>query len=151
MEIGCSIEDVQALLLGGHGDDMVPLPRLTSVHGIPVTDLLPDDKITACVERAKAGGGEVVKLMGTSAYYAPASGAISMAESFLKGQRRLIACAAYLQGEYGYKDLYMGVPILIGPKGLEKVVEVKLSAEEKAGLEKSAEAVRELIAAADKL
>ena len=95
MEIGCSVEDISALLLGGHGDDMVPLPRLTSVHGVPVTDLLPMDKITACVDRAKVGGGEIVKLMGTSAYYAPASGSVQMAEAIIKDKKRIIPSAAY--------------------------------------------------------
>jgi malate dehydrogenase len=118
---------------------------------VPVTQLIAKDKLDAMVKRTAGGGGEIVQLMGTSAYYAPAAGAISMAESYLRAQRRTIACAAYLEGEYGYKDLYIGVPVVIGGAGVEKVVDVKLSAEEKALLDKSAAAVRELIDAAAKL
>jgi len=145
MEIGCSIEDVQALLLGGHGDDMVPLPRLTSVHGIPVTDLLPQDKITACVERAKAGGGEVVKLMGTSAYYAPASGTIQMVEAIVKDKKRIIPSAVYCEGQFGAQGLFVGVPALLGAKGVEKVVEFKLDAEEQKLFDESASHVQDLV------
>jgi malate dehydrogenase len=148
---GVSVKDVNALVLGGHGDTMVPCLSYTTIKGVPVTKLLPKDKLDAMVKRTAGGGGEIVQLMGTSAYYAPASGAISMAESYLKAQRRVIACAAYLEGEYGYKDLYMGVPIVIGGEGMEKVVEIELSAEEKKMLETSANAVRELIQAAAKL
>ena len=113
--------------------------------------LLPEDTLNAIVERTRFGGGEIVKLMGTSAYYAPASGAIQIAESFLKGQDQLVACATYLEGEYGYKDLYLGVPVVIGGQGMQQVVKVELSDVEKAGLEKSAGAVRELIEASAKL
>jgi malate dehydrogenase len=148
---GCSVKDVNALVLGGHGDTMVPCLSYTTIKGVPVTQLIAKDKLDAMVKRTAGGGGEIVQLMGTSAYYAPAAGAISMAESYLKGQRRTIACAAYLQGEYGYKDLYIGVPVVIGPTGMEKVVEVELSAEEKGMLEASAKAVRELIEASAKL
>jgi malate dehydrogenase len=148
---GCSVKDVSALVLGGHGDTMVPCLSYTTIKSVPVAQLIPKDKLDAMIKRTASGGGEIVQLMGTSAYYAPAAGAISMAESYLKGQRRTIACAAYLQGEYGYKDLYIGVPIVIGPEGMEKVVEVQLSAEEKAMLETSAKAVRELIEASAKL
>ena len=148
---GCSVKDVNALVLGGHGDTMVPCLTYTTIKGVPVTQLIAKDKLDAMIKRTAGGGGEIVQLMGTSAYYAPAAGAISMAESYLKGQRRTIACAAFLQGEYGYKDLYIGVPIVIGPDGMEKVVEVQLSAEEKAMLEASAKAVRELIEASAKL
>jgi malate dehydrogenase len=149
--LGVSVKDVSALVLGGHGDTMVPCLSYTTVKGVPVTQLLPKEKLDAMVLRTRAGGGEIVQLMGTSAYYAPAAGAISMVESFLRDQRRTVACAAYLEGEYGYKDLYIGVPVIIGANGLEKVVEVTLSADEKKMLEASAEAVRELIAAAAKL
>jgi malate dehydrogenase len=148
---GVSVKDVNALVLGGHGDTMVPCLSYTTIKGVPVTKLLPKDKLDAMVKRTAQGGGEIVQLMGTSAYYAPASGAIAMAESYLKAQRRVIACAAYLEGEYGYKDLYIGVPIVIGGEGMEKVVEIELSAEEKKMLETSANAVRELIAASAKL
>jgi len=144
-EIGCSIEDVQALLLGGHGDDMVPLPRLTSVHGIPVSELLPADKITACVERAKAGGGEIVKLMGTSAYYAPASGSVQMAEAIIKDKKRIIPSAAYCDGQFGAKGLFVGVPALLGKGGVEKIVEFKLTKEEQALFNESASHVQDLV------
>src|SRR5690606_38665882 len=150
-EIGCSVEDVQALLLGGHGDDMVPLPRLTSVHGIPVTDLLPQEKITACVERAKAGGGEVVKLMGTSAWYAPASGTIQMVEAIVKDKKRIIPSAAYLDGEFGHKGLFVGVPALLGAGGVEKVVEFKLQPEEQKLFDESASHVEELVGVVKKM
>lgn len=144
-EIGCSIEDVQALLLGGHGDDMVPLPRLTSVHGIPVSELLPAEKIAACVERAKAGGGEIVKLMGTSAFYAPASGSIQMAEAIIKDKKRIIPSAAYCDGQFGAKGLFVGVPALLGKGGVEKIVEFKLTGDEQKLFDESASHVRDLV------
>jgi len=144
-EIGCSVEDVQALLLGGHGDDMVPLPRLTSVHGIPVTDLLPEDKITACVERAKVGGGEVVKLMGTSAWYAPASGTIQMVEAIVKDKKRIIPTAAYLDGQFGHSGLFVGAPALLGADGVERIVEFKLTADEQKLFDESASHVEDLV------
>lgn len=144
-EIGCSVEDVQALLLGGHGDDMVPLPRLTSVHGIPVTDMLSEEKINACVERAKVGGGEIVKLMGTSAYYAPASGTIQMVEAIVKDKKRIIPSAAYLNGEFGVSGYFVGVPALLGKGGVEKIVEFKLTADEQKLFEESASHVKELV------
>ncbi|MEM7629429.1 MAG: malate dehydrogenase [Planctomycetota bacterium] len=150
-EIGCSIEDVQALLLGGHGDDMVPLPRLTSVHGIPVTDLLSEHKITACVDRAKAGGGEVVKLMGTSAYYAPASGTIQMVEAIVKDKKRIIPSAVYLDGQFGHKGLFVGVPALLGAGGVEKVVEFKLTADEQKLFDESASHVEDLVGIVTKM
>ena len=149
--LGVSVKDVSALVLGGHGDTMVPCLTYTTVKGVPVTQLLPKDKLDAMVQRTRAGGGEIVQLMGTSAYFAPAAGAISMAESYLKDQHRTIACAAYLEGEYGFKDLYIGVPVSIGAEGIEKVIEISLSADEKKMLEASAAAVRELVAAAAKL
>jgi malate dehydrogenase len=144
-ELGVSVEDVQALLLGGHGDDMVPLPRLTSVHGIPVTDLLPQDKITACVERAKVGGGEIVKLMGTSAYYAPASGTIQMVEAIVRDKKRIIPSAVYCDGQFGAKGLFVGVPALLGKNGVEKVVEFKLDANEQKLFDESASHVQDLV------
>jgi malate dehydrogenase len=145
MEIGCSIEDVSALLLGGHGDDMVPLPRLTSVHGVPVTELLSQDKIDACVDRAKQGGGEVVKLMGTSAYYAPASGTIQMVEAIVKDKKRIIPTAAYLDGEFGCKGLFVGTPALLGAKGVEKVIDFKLTDDEQKLFDESASHVQDLV------
>ena len=148
---GVSTRDVNALVLGGHGDTMVPCLSYTTIKGIPVTQVLPKDKLDAMIKRTAGGGGEIVQLMGTSAFYAPASGAISMAESYLRGQRRVIASAAYLEGEYGYKDLYIGVPVVIGAEGLERVVEIKLSEDEKKALDASAKAVKELIEAASKL
>jgi malate dehydrogenase len=148
---GVSVRDVNALVLGGHGDTMVPCLSYTTIKGIPVTQVLPKDKLDAMIKRTAGGGGEIVQLMGTSAFYAPASGAISMAESYLRAQRRVIASAAYLEGEYGYKDLYIGVPVVIGAEGLERVVEIKLSEDEKKALDASAKAVKELIEAAAKL
>ena len=150
-EIGCSVEDVQALLLGGHGDDMVPLPRLTSVHGVPVTDLLTDEQITACVDRAKVGGGEVVKLMGTSAFYAPASGTIQMVEAIVKDKKRIIPSAAYLDGEFGKKGLFVGVPAVLGAGGVEKVVEFKLTADEQKLFDESASHVEDLVGIVTKM
>lgn len=145
MELGVSVEDVHGIVLGGHGDEMVPLPRHTSVAGIPVRELMAEDKLQAIIERTRKGGGELVSLMGRSAYYAPASASVSMVESILKDKKRVIACAVYLQGEYGYKDLFIGVPCVLGSKGMEKVVTMDLSAEEKAMLEKSASAVRSVV------
>ena len=144
-EIGCSIEDVQALLMGGHGDDMVPFPRLTSVHGIPVTDLLSQEKIDACVARAKTGGGEIVKLMGTSAFYAPASGSVQMAEAIIKDKKRIIPSAAYCDGHFGAKGIFVGVPAMLGAGGVEKVVEFKLTDGEQKLFNESASHVQDLV------
>lgn len=148
---GVSMQDVDTLVLGGHGDTMVPCLSYTTIRGIPAERFVAKAELEAIVKRTRDGGGEIVKLMGTSAYYAPATGAISMAEAYLRDQKRLIACAAYLEGEYGYRDLYLGVPIRIGGDGMEAVVEVALSADEKKMLDASAAAVRELIEAAAKL
>jgi malate dehydrogenase len=156
-ELGVSVEDVQGLLLGGHGDDMVPLPRLTSVNGIPVSDLLPAEKIQACVERAKGGGGEVVKLMGTSAYYAPASGAIDMAEAIVRDKKRVIPSAAYCEDEYGVapgqkgKGYFVGVPCVLGAKGVEKIITFKMTPEEKKFMDESVSHVKDLVAATRRL
>src|SRR5262252_8709162 len=150
-EAGVAVKDVRAMVLGGHGDTMVPVTSYCTVNGIPVKQLIAADKLAAIVERTRNGGGELVKLMGTSAFYAPASAAVAMAESYLKDLKRLVPCAAYLDGEYGYKDLYMGVPVIIGAGGAERVVAIELSADEKAMLDKSAAAVRELIEASQKL
>jgi malate dehydrogenase len=145
MELGVSVEDVHGIVLGGHGDEMVPLPRHTSVSGIPVRELIAEDKLQAIIERTRKGGGELVNLMSRSAYYAPASASVSMVESILKDKKRVIASACYLQGEYGYNDLFIGVPCVLGSKGLEKVIVMDLNDEEKAMLENSAKAVRSVV------
>ncbi|MFA9477887.1 malate dehydrogenase [Phycisphaerales bacterium AB-hyl4] len=145
MELGVSVEDIQALLLGGHGDDMVPLPRYTSVHGIPVQQLMSDEKINACVERAKVGGGEIVKLMGTSAYYAPASGVIQMVEAIVKDKKRIIPSAAYCDKEYGVGGYFVGVPALLGKDGVEKIIEIDLDGDEKKLMDESISHVKELV------
>jgi len=148
MELGVSVEDVHGIVLGGHGDTMVPLPRHTSVSGIPLTELLPAEKIDAIVKRTASGGAEIVSLLKTgSAYYAPSSSTVAMVESILKDKKRVLPCAVLLNGEYGYKDLFIGVPVVLGAKGAEKVIEMKLNDHEKALLENSAKAVRELVAA----
>jgi malate dehydrogenase len=144
-ELGVSVQDVRAMVLGGHGDDMVPVPSASSVNGVPLTDLIPRDRLDAIIARTRSGGGEIVGLMGTSAYYAPAASAITMAESHLLDQKRLLPCAAWLSGEYGYADMYLGVPVIIGSDGVEKIVELPLSSEERAAFSKSAEGVRSLI------
>ncbi len=144
-EAGVSVKDVRALVLGGHGDDMVPIASATTINGVPVDRLIPKDKLEAIVTRTRGGGGEIVQLMGTSAYYAPAAGAIAMAEAYLGDQKRLMACAALLDGQYGYKDLYLGVPVVVGAGGIEKIVDISLSADEKAALEKSATSVRKVV------
>ncbi|MCA9582241.1 MAG: malate dehydrogenase [Myxococcales bacterium] len=150
-EVGCSTKEVNALVLGGHGDSMVPALSYCSVNGIPVTQLIAKDKLDAMVERTKGGGGEIVKLMGTSAFVAPAAGAIAMAASFIKDQKRVLPCAAFLRGEYGHEGIYMGVPVQIGKEGVERVVVIELSSEEQALLDQSAGHVRELVEAAQKL
>src|SRR6185295_9412707 len=150
-EFGVSVEDVTAFVLGGHGDTMVPLTRYSTVAGIPVPDLIKmgwstQAKIDAIVERTANGGGEIVKLLERgSAFYAPAASAIAMAESYLKDKKRVLPCAALLNGEYGMQDLYVGVPVVIGAGGIERVVQVELNAQEKAAFEKSCAAVRELV------
>lgn len=151
MELGISVEDIQALLLGGHGDDMVPLPRFTSVHGIPIHQLMSDEKINACVERAKVGGGEIVKLLGTSAYYAPASGVIQMVEAIVKDKKRILPCAGYCDKEYGVGGYFVGVPVVLGAKGVEKIIELKLEPSEKALLDSSVSHVKELVDVVRKL
>ncbi len=145
MELGVSVEDIQALLLGGHGDDMVPLPRYTSVHGIPVSNLLPEETITRCVERAKAGGGEIVKLMGTSAYYAPASGTIMMVESIVRDKKRILPCAGFCDREYGVGGYFVGVPCVLGTDGVEKIIEVDLDAGETELMNESISHVKDLV------
>jgi malate dehydrogenase len=144
-EANVSVKDVRAMVLGGHGDDMVPVLSMTTINGLPVTALVAKDKIQAIIERTRKGGGEIVGLMGTSAYYAPATAAVAMAEAYLLDQKRLLACAAYLDGEYGYKDLFMGVPTIIGGKGVEKIVNIPLTEEEKGMLAKSAQSVQSIV------
>jgi malate dehydrogenase len=144
-EAGVSIKDIRTMVLGGHGDDMVPVLSHCTVNGIPVEKLIAKDALGKIIDRTRKGGGEIVTLMGTSAYYAPASSAIVMAEAYLLDQKRVLPCAAYLEGEYGYKDLYMGVPVVIGAGGVEKIIEVDLNVEEKAMLKKSAESVQKVV------
>jgi malate dehydrogenase len=144
MELNVSVESVHALVLGGHGDMMVPLPRYTTVAGIPVTELLPKEKIDALVKRTADGGAEIVNLLKTSAYYATASAIVEMAESILKDKKKILPCAAYLEGEYGIKDLFVGVPVKLGAKGIEQIIEISLSDEEMAALHRSAKTVEEL-------
>jgi malate dehydrogenase len=144
-EAGVSVKDVRAMVLGGHGDDMVPVLSMTTIHGIPVSNFIAKDKLAAIVDRTRKGGGEIVNLMGTSAYYAPATSAVSMAAAYLRDQKRLLACATYLEGEYGYKDLFIGVPCVIGGKGVEKIVEIPLTEEEQAMLKKSAASVQAVV------
>lgn len=151
-ELNVSVKDVQAFVLGGHGDTMVPMPRHCSVGGVPLTEMLSKEKLDALVTRTRNGGAEIVGLLKTgSAYYAPSASAVQMAESILKDQNRILPCAAYLQGEYGIKDLFIGVLCKLGGNGLEKVIEVKLNDTERAGLENSIKAVRELTEALAKL
>jgi len=144
-EAGVSIKDVRAMVLGGHGDDMVPVLSMTTINGVPATTLIAKDKLQSIVERTRKGGGEIVNLMGTSAYYAPASSAVAMAEAYLLDQKRLLPCAAYLDGEFGYKDLFMGVPVVVGGKGVEKIIEIPLTEEEKGMLAKSAQSVQSVV------
>ena len=145
MELGVSVENTHAFVLGGHGDTMVPLPRYSTVAGIPITELMPKERIDAIVERTRNGGAEIVGLLKTgSAYYAPASAAVEMAESILKDKKKILPCAAYLQGEYGLRDLFIGVPVKLGRGGIEEVIEIQLTDEERAALNKSAAAVQEL-------
>lgn len=143
MELGVSVEDVTAFVLGGHGDSMVPLPRYTSVAGIPIADLMPKDRIDAIVDRARNGGIEIVNYLKTgSAFYAPSSAAVQMVESIVKDKKRILPCAVYLQGEYGLKDTVVGVPVKLGRKGVEQIIEIKLTSEEDAALKRSAADVK---------
>ena len=144
MELGVSVENTHAFVLGGHGDTMVPLPRYSTVAGIPITELISKDRIDAIVDRTRNGGAEIVNLLKTSAWYAPGAAVVEMVEAILKDKRKILPCAAYLEGEYGYKGLFIGVPVKLGRNGIEQVIQIKLSSEEKAALDKSAGAVREL-------
>ncbi|MEN0109160.1 MAG: malate dehydrogenase [Planctomycetota bacterium] len=152
MELGVSVEDVSALLMGGHGDTMVPLASCTSVGGIPVTQLLAQDKLDAIIDRARKGGAEIVGLLKTgSAYYAPAAATAQMVEAIVRDKKRLIPCAAYCDKEYGVGGFYVGVPVVLGTEGVERVVEIELTESEKAGFQKSIDAVKELVDAMAKL
>jgi len=145
-ELNVSVKDVRGFVLGGHGDDMVPLVRYSNVGGIPIEKLIPADRIKAIVQRTRVGGGEIVNLLGNgSAYYAPAASLVQMTEAIVKDQKRIIPSIALLEGEYGYDNLFLGVPTLLGGNGIEKIYELELTAEEKAGLDKSAESVRNVI------
>lgn len=144
-ELNVSPKDIQAVLMGGHGDTMVPLPRYTTVSGIPVTELIAKDKLDAIIERTKVGGGEIVKLLGTSAWYAPGAAAAQMVEAIVRDQKRIFPVCAWLQGEYGLKDIYLGVPVVLGKGGIEKIIELQLNDEEKALLNESAVAVKDVM------
>lgn len=146
MELGVSVEDIHGMVLGGHGDTMVPLPSHTSVAGIPLRELMAEDKIEAIITRTRNGGGEIVGLLGYSGYYAPAAASVAMVEAIVRDKKRVLPCACLCQGEYGYNDLFIGVPAVLGAGGVEKIVEMKLGDKEKAMLEVSANAVREVVA-----
>ncbi len=146
MECKVSVENVHSFVLGGHGDDMVPLPRYSTVAGIPLPDLLPKERIDAIVDRTRKGGAEIVNLLKTgSAYYAPSAAAVEMVEAILKDKKKILPCAAYLDGEYGIKGLFVGVPVKLGAKGIEEIIQIKLTAEENTALLKSSLSVRELV------
>ena len=148
-ELNISPKDIQAVLMGGHGDTMVPLPRYTTVGGIPVTEMIDDDKLEAIVNRTKKGGGEIVNLLGTSAWYAPGAAAAQMVEAIVKDQRRVFPACVWMQGEYGISDMYLGVPVILGKNGIEKVIELDLNEGERAMLADSEKAVREVKAILD--
>jgi malate dehydrogenase len=145
MELGVSVEDVHGIVLGGHGDTMVPLPRHTSVAGIPITELISQEKLEALIARTAAGGGEIVGLLGYSGYYAPAAGVAIMVESILKDKKRVVPCAVYTQGEYGYADLFIGLPVVLGRGGVERIIEMALNEGERAKLDYSAQAVQSVV------
>ena len=149
--LNTSPKDIQAVLMGGHGDTMVPLPRYTTVAGIPVTELIATDKLDAIVDRTKKGGGELVNLMGTSAWYAPGAAAAQMVEAIVRDQKRIFPCCAWLQGEYGMKDIYLGVPVKLGKNGIENIIELKLNTAEMDLLTKSGAAVKEVMDVLDKM
>ncbi|NBV13528.1 MAG: malate dehydrogenase [Sphingobacteriia bacterium] len=147
----CSPKDISAMILGGHGDTMVPLPRYTTVSGIPVTELIDEATLNAIIERTKVGGGEIVKLLGTSAWYAPGTAAAQMVEAILRDQKRIFPVCAWLQGEYQLKDIYLGVPVVLGKNGIEKIIELQLNDAEKELLNTSAKAVREVMSVLDSM
>jgi malate dehydrogenase len=145
MELKVSVENVHAFVLGGHGDTMVPLARYSTVAGIPITELLPKERIDAIAKRTADGGAEITKLVGTSAWYAPGSAAAEMVEAILKDKKKILPCSVFLQGEYGVRDLFVGVPVKLGARGAEEIVQITLTPDEQAALDKSAAAVRELV------
>ncbi|MEO6693735.1 MAG: malate dehydrogenase [Ignavibacteria bacterium] len=149
--LDCSPKDIQAMLLGGHGDTMVPLPRYTTVSGIPVTELIDGAKLDAIVDRTKKGGGELVALMGTSAWYAPGAAAAQMVESILRDQKKIFPVCAWLEGEYGLNEIYLGVPVVLGKEGIEKIIELKLNEDEMKLLKDSAKSVKEVMSVLDDL
>ena len=152
LELNVSMGNTQAFVLGGHGKTMVPLPRYSTVAGIPITELLPRERVDALVQRTRDGGAEIVSLLKTgSAYYAPATAVVEMVDSILKDKKKILSCAAYLQGEYGIHDLFIGVPVKLGKDGVEEIIEVTLTQEEGAALKKSADAVRSLVKNLDKI
>lgn len=151
MELNVSPKDIQAVLMGGHGDTMVPLPRYTTVGGIPVTELIDDEKLNEIIERTKFGGGEIVKLLGTSAWYAPGAAAAQMVEAIVRDQKRVFPVCTWLQGEYGMKDIYLGVPVILGKNGIERIIELDLNDDEKALLEESAVAVKNVMSVLDNM
>ncbi len=150
-ELNVSPKDIQAVLMGGHGDTMVPLPRYTTVGGIPVTELIEESKLNEIIERTKFGGGEIVKLLGTSAWYAPGAAAAQMVEAIVRDQKRIFPVCAWLNGEYGMKDIYLGVPVVLGKNGIEKIIELQLNDDEKALLAESAEAVKGVMEVLDNM
>lgn len=150
-ELNVSPKDIQAVLMGGHGDTMVPLPRYTTVGGIPVTELIAKDKLDAIIERTKKGGGEIVNLLGTSAWYAPGAAAAQMVEAIVRDQKRVFPVCAWLNGEYGMKDIYMGVPVILGKNGIEKIIELKLTNDEMQLCNESAKAVKEVMSVLDNM
>jgi malate dehydrogenase len=145
-KLGVSVEDIHGMVLGGHGDTMVPLPRHTSVAGIPLMELMAQEDIDAIIKRTRNGGGEIVSLLGYSGYYAPAASTMAMVEAIVRDRKRVLPCAAYLEGEYGYEKLFIGVPCVVGKGGVEKIIEMELNESEKAALEVSAKAVRDVVA-----
>jgi malate dehydrogenase len=145
MELGVSVQNINSFVLGGHGDTMVPLPRYSTVSGVPLTELLSKDRIEAIAKRTADGGAEITKLVGTSAWYAPGQAAAEMVEAILKDKKKVLPCSVYLSGEYGINDLFVGVPVKLGARGVEQIIEVKLTAEEDAALKKSAASVKELV------
>ncbi len=152
MELNVSVENIQAFVLGGHGDTMVPLPRFSTVAGIPITELLAPDRIEAIVDRTRKGGAEIVELLKTgSAYYAPASAVVEMIEAILKDKKKILPCAVYLEGEYGINNLFIGVPVKLGSAGVEEIIQVNLTDEEQEGLKKSADSVKNLVADMERL
>jgi len=150
-ELNVSPKDIQAMLLGGHGDTMVPLPRYTTVSGIPVTELIDEEPLNAIVERTKKGGGELVNLMGTSAWYAPGAAAAQMVEAIVRDQKRIFPVCTWLTGQYGLSDIYLGVPVVLGKNGIEKIIELKLNDAEMALVNQSAKAVREVMSVLDNM